>query len=91
LDRSHGQVISGLELHDGPEAFSLRIHTAANADAELELWATSRHTRPFEKLVGKPVKLEVAPTTRVTRRGPSGSLVSDRTVPLDAARRRPLK
>ena len=90
LDRSHGQVISGLELHDGPEAFSLRIHTAANADAELELWATSRHTRSFEKLVGKPVKLELAPTTHVTRRG-AESPVSDRTVPLDAARRRPLK
>ena len=82
LDRSHGQVISGLELHDGPEAFSLRIHTAANADAELELWATSRHTRPFEKLVGKPVKLAVAAATRVTRRRATGSLVSETTVPL---------
>jgi exopolyphosphatase/guanosine-5'-triphosphate,3'-diphosphate pyrophosphatase len=82
LDRSHGQVISGLELHDGPEGCSLRIHTAANADAELELWATSRHMRPFEKLVGKPVKLEVAVATRVTRRRAAGSLVSDGTEPL---------
>jgi exopolyphosphatase / guanosine-5'-triphosphate,3'-diphosphate pyrophosphatase len=58
LDRSHGQVISGLELRDEGEHMLLQIQT--QGDAELELWATSRHLRPFEKLVRKPVRLEVA-------------------------------
>jgi hypothetical protein len=41
----------------------LQIQT--QGDAELELWATSRHLRPFEKLVRKPVRLEVvAPAPR---------------------------
>ena len=82
LDRSHGQVISSLELHDGEDAVALRIQTAANADAELELWAASRHLRPFEKLVRKTVKLEVAPETHVIKRRATGSLAVDRTVPL---------
>jgi hypothetical protein len=82
LDRSHGQVISSLELHDSNGAASLRIHTAANTDAELELWATSRHLRPFEKLVRKTVKLEVA-----TSGAPANARLQDRwqvsrTVPL---------
>jgi exopolyphosphatase/guanosine-5'-triphosphate,3'-diphosphate pyrophosphatase len=63
LDRSHGQVISGLELRDEGERMLLQIQT--QGDAELELWATSRHLRPFEKLVRKPVRLEVvAPAPR---------------------------
>ena len=90
LDRSHGQVISSLELRDNGDAAALRIHTAANADAELELWATSRHLRPFEKVVRKTVKLEVANAEeRVERRAvprsdrrPTGSLAVHRTVPL---------
>jgi hypothetical protein len=34
------------------------VHTAS--DAELEVWATNRHLQPFEKLLGKPVRLESA-------------------------------
>ena len=82
LDRSHGQVISSLELGDTGDAVALRIRTAANTDAELELWATARHLGPFEKLVGKPVKLELASAQRVERRRPAGLLAVDRTVPL---------
>lgn len=55
LDRSHGQVISGLDLQD--RHADMLIQLQASSDAELELWATNRHLRPFEKLVGKPVKL----------------------------------
>jgi exopolyphosphatase/guanosine-5'-triphosphate,3'-diphosphate pyrophosphatase len=82
LDRSHGQVISSLELEDAGEKAALRIRTAANADAELELWATARHLRPFEKLVRKAVTLEVASAHRVTTRPRAGSLAVGRTVPL---------
>ncbi len=37
---------------------ALTIHTSG--DAELEVWAASRHLEPFEHLVGKPVRIEVA-------------------------------
>jgi exopolyphosphatase/guanosine-5'-triphosphate,3'-diphosphate pyrophosphatase len=58
LDRSHAQPISGLEVHDRGEEVAISLHAAG--DAELELWATGRHLEPFEELVGKPVKLEMA-------------------------------
>jgi exopolyphosphatase/guanosine-5'-triphosphate,3'-diphosphate pyrophosphatase len=60
LDRSHAQAITGLELRDRGEDMLLLVHT--DSDAELEVWATNRHLQPFEKLVGKPVRLEAATT-----------------------------
>jgi hypothetical protein len=62
LDRSHAQVISGLELRDRGDDMLLQIHSAS--DAELELWAALRHTEPFERLVRKPVHFEVAPAVK---------------------------
>ena len=58
LDRSHAQVVSGLELRDRGEDFLLQLQ--ASDDAELEVWATNRHLKPFEELLGKPVRLELA-------------------------------
>jgi exopolyphosphatase / guanosine-5'-triphosphate,3'-diphosphate pyrophosphatase len=58
LDRSHAQAITGLELRDRGQDALLLVHTAT--DAELEVWATNRHLQPFEKLLGKPVRLESA-------------------------------
>jgi exopolyphosphatase/guanosine-5'-triphosphate,3'-diphosphate pyrophosphatase len=58
LDRSHAQVVSALELHDRGKDCLLVI--SAQADAELEVWAATRHLGPFEELVGKPVRLEIA-------------------------------
>ena len=58
LDRSHAQVISGVELRDQGTELVVQLH--ASSDAELELWATNRHLQPFEQLLGKPVRLEVA-------------------------------
>ena len=58
LDRSHAQVISGLELRDRGDDVLVQLHTTN--DAELELWAALRHAKPFEELVRKPVHLEVA-------------------------------
>jgi exopolyphosphatase / guanosine-5'-triphosphate,3'-diphosphate pyrophosphatase len=56
LDRSHSQMISGLELHDRGDDVLLQARTAG--DAELELWAASRHAAPFERLMGKPLRVE---------------------------------
>lgn len=58
LDRSHAQVIAGLELRDRGNDFLMQIRTPG--DAELEVWAAHRHLQPFEELVGKPVHIEVA-------------------------------
>ena len=58
LDRSHAQPISGLEVHDRGEDIVVTLHAAG--DAELEVWATARHLEPFEELVEKPVRLEMA-------------------------------
>jgi exopolyphosphatase/guanosine-5'-triphosphate,3'-diphosphate pyrophosphatase len=55
LDRSHAQVISGLELR--PRADDLLMLLHADGDAELEIWATNRHLQPFERLMGRPVRL----------------------------------
>jgi exopolyphosphatase/guanosine-5'-triphosphate,3'-diphosphate pyrophosphatase len=57
LDRSHGQLITALDLRDRGDDALLRIST--NGDAELEVWATGNHLKPFEQLLGKPVRLEV--------------------------------
>ena len=63
LDRSHAQVISHLEVQDqGDEALLLQLRTSG--DAELEIWAASRHMAPFEKLVQKRVQLAATPLTR---------------------------
>ena len=57
LDRSHAQIISGLELHDRGDDDLLQIRTTG--DAELELWSAARHAAPFERLTGKPLRIEV--------------------------------
>jgi exopolyphosphatase/guanosine-5'-triphosphate,3'-diphosphate pyrophosphatase len=58
LDRSHAQVIAALELQDRGDEMVLQLRTSG--DAELEMWATSRHLGPFEKLVQKPVRPAIA-------------------------------
>jgi exopolyphosphatase/guanosine-5'-triphosphate,3'-diphosphate pyrophosphatase len=56
LDRSHSQIVSGLELHDRGDDDLLQIR--ATGDAELELWSAARHSAPFERLTGKPLRIE---------------------------------
>jgi exopolyphosphatase/guanosine-5'-triphosphate,3'-diphosphate pyrophosphatase len=63
LDRSHSQTISTLDLHDRGDDGLLQIRTAG--DAELELWAASRHAKPFERVLGKPLRIEVSGTAYV--------------------------
>jgi exopolyphosphatase/guanosine-5'-triphosphate,3'-diphosphate pyrophosphatase len=60
LDRSHAQSITGLELHDRGDDDLLQIRTSS--DAELELWAASRQAAPFERLTGKPLRIETSQT-----------------------------
>jgi exopolyphosphatase/guanosine-5'-triphosphate,3'-diphosphate pyrophosphatase len=57
LDRSHGQVITALDVQDRGEDLLLNIST--NGDAELEVWAAGKNLRPFEQLLRKPVRMEV--------------------------------
>jgi exopolyphosphatase/guanosine-5'-triphosphate,3'-diphosphate pyrophosphatase len=74
LDRSHAQPISGLEVHDRGDDIVISLHAAG--DAELEVWATTRHLDAFELVVNKTVRLEIAgaatspqsTTRRTTRR-----------------------
>jgi exopolyphosphatase / guanosine-5'-triphosphate,3'-diphosphate pyrophosphatase len=61
LDRSHSQPIAGLELHDrGDDAL---LHLRAGGDAELELWAAARHAAAFERMIGKPLRVEAGAST----------------------------
>ncbi len=55
LDRSHGQVVNGLDVEDHGSEMAITITTSG--DAELELWATSRHLRPFERAIARPVRI----------------------------------
>jgi exopolyphosphatase/guanosine-5'-triphosphate,3'-diphosphate pyrophosphatase len=57
LDRSHSQSVSGLELHDRGDDGLLQLRTSG--DAELELWAATRHAAAFERMLGKPLHVEV--------------------------------
>jgi exopolyphosphatase / guanosine-5'-triphosphate,3'-diphosphate pyrophosphatase len=58
LDRSHAQSLSGIELHDRGEDALLQVRTSG--DAELELWAATRHAAPFERVLGKPLRVEIS-------------------------------
>jgi len=56
LDRSHAQSVAAIELHDRGDDDLLQVRTAG--DAELELWAAQRHAAPFERMTGKPLRIE---------------------------------
>jgi exopolyphosphatase / guanosine-5'-triphosphate,3'-diphosphate pyrophosphatase len=58
LDRSHAQTVTGLEIHDRGDDDLLQLRTSG--DAELELWSATRHAAPFERLTGKPLRIEVS-------------------------------
>jgi exopolyphosphatase/guanosine-5'-triphosphate,3'-diphosphate pyrophosphatase len=55
LDRSHAQIVTGVELDDRGKEYLIKLRTTA--EAELELWAANRQIEPFEALVGKPVRV----------------------------------
>jgi exopolyphosphatase/guanosine-5'-triphosphate,3'-diphosphate pyrophosphatase len=66
LDRSHSQVISGVTFRARRNRAVLEL--SASGDAELELWATSRHVAPFEGVIGLPMKVAMAPAPSARRR-----------------------
>lgn len=57
LDRSHADVVGGIDVQDTPEHVLLRVHPMS--DTELEVWDALRHLGPLERALGKPVRLEV--------------------------------
>ena len=68
LDRSHAQTIVTIDLHDRGDDGLLQIRTAG--DAELEVWAAGRHAKPFERLLGKPLRIEVSGDAHVEQPHP---------------------
>lgn len=58
LDRSHAHIVRDLRVVERNGECVIRLR--AQGDAELELWAASRHRKPFEREVaGAPVRFEV--------------------------------
>jgi exopolyphosphatase/guanosine-5'-triphosphate,3'-diphosphate pyrophosphatase len=58
LDRSHAQALAGIEMYPRSDDYLARLRAAG--DAELELWAAHRHVAPLERILGRPVRFEVA-------------------------------
>ena len=58
LDRSHSQALTGLDLYPRGDDYLARLRTTG--DTELELWAAHRHVAPLERVLGKPIRFEVA-------------------------------
>ena len=58
LDRSHSQVLAGIDLYPRGDDYLARLR--AGGDAELELWAAHRHVAPLEAVLGKPIRFEVS-------------------------------
>ena len=69
LDRSHVQVLDSISLANRGDDYLMQLRT--NGDAELELWAAGRHVEPFEEMLGKPVRFEVAPAPTRAKRAPA--------------------
>jgi exopolyphosphatase/guanosine-5'-triphosphate,3'-diphosphate pyrophosphatase len=67
LDRSHAQALAGIDLYPRGDDYLARLRTTG--DAELELWAAHRHVAPLEKILGKPIRFEVASSDYLTQRG----------------------
>ena len=84
LDRSHSQPLKGLRFRDREDHGLIRLQ--ARGDAELELWAAARHATPLERVLGKPVRFELAERTRKPSRALAAARRA-RSVPPGRARR----
>lgn len=70
LDRSHSLIVTGLALHERDDEFLLVLQ--ATGDAELEVWAASRHAAPLAEVLGKPLRIEsVQVRSEITTPGPT--------------------
>ena len=61
LDRSHAQVVTGVELNDRGKEYLIKLRTTG--DAELELWAAQRQIEPLQQALGKPIRLSAGKTS----------------------------
>jgi exopolyphosphatase/guanosine-5'-triphosphate,3'-diphosphate pyrophosphatase len=57
LDRSHAQVVGGLDVSTRGETLVVRMRAAG--DAELEAWAAHRHAEAFARTLGRALQFEV--------------------------------
>lgn len=64
LDRSHAQALAGIDLYPRGDDYLARLR--ASGDAELELWAASRHVAPLEAVLRKPIRFEIVNPPAVT-------------------------
>ena len=62
LDRSHMQVVRRVESAPGERGVRFRLRTAG--DAELELWAATRHAAPLARLLDMDISFEGTPDGR---------------------------
>jgi exopolyphosphatase/guanosine-5'-triphosphate,3'-diphosphate pyrophosphatase len=54
LDRSHARVVGDLQVDQATDGLRVRLRT--RGDAELELWAASRHAEPLSRLLEAPIR-----------------------------------
>jgi exopolyphosphatase/guanosine-5'-triphosphate,3'-diphosphate pyrophosphatase len=58
LDRSHAQVVSGLSAQGSAGGLTIRLETTG--DADLELWAATRHAAALAAILDADIRFEVA-------------------------------
>ena len=86
LERSHSQVVEGLDWFPRPEDYLVRLRT--RGDAELELWAAHRHVAPLEKVLGRPIRFEVVAADAKDTPAHADEAHRSAPVPRQAVRRR---
>jgi exopolyphosphatase/guanosine-5'-triphosphate,3'-diphosphate pyrophosphatase len=58
LDRSHSGIVTGIEVTARRKVVTLALQ--AEGDAELEVWAATRHVEPLSRLLGREIRLTIA-------------------------------
>jgi exopolyphosphatase/guanosine-5'-triphosphate,3'-diphosphate pyrophosphatase len=86
LDRSHAQAVAGVDLYPRGDDYLARLR--ASGDAELELWAAHRHVQPLERILGRPIRFELAGPDFKERQANAESTDHPARVPRKAVRRR---
>jgi exopolyphosphatase/guanosine-5'-triphosphate,3'-diphosphate pyrophosphatase len=59
LDRSHSGIVTGVEIQIKRKAITMAL--VAEGDAELEVWAATRHVEPLARLLGREIRLSITP------------------------------
>jgi exopolyphosphatase / guanosine-5'-triphosphate,3'-diphosphate pyrophosphatase len=77
LDRSHAQSLAGIDLYPRGDDYLARLR--ATGDAELELWAAHRHVAALEKMLGKPIRFEIAGNDYLARGADAAAVTTPNT------------